>query len=207
VRQRSEFTLRLAAPAIAALAALTAALAGCERPDPPLTDRSAILAARSVLVITPADAPGPKHSGSGRSLRGVVQLKLLQMEKLSVKDVLDEALLAEFDKAGYSFEDRYDPAVAAAVGRQLGVDVVATGELLHLDRQQEMTTTTVVILSGGGTETTHWVAMNLRLVNCADGRIIYAGSGQAHSPDSYNAAADQAADQAFAHLRYVLKAK
>jgi len=177
-------------------------LVGCEPPRPKLFDENAIRAARAVLVLPLADAPSKEAIGSGAAFRGTIEQHLLNDCKLDVinlsKPKLDEALKT----SGLDIVDCYDPSVAAEIAREFKADTAVTGELLHYTIQREMSSTTVAIITGGETKVTHWVSVSLRLVNAANGKIIYTGTGVAQDPEGFTNAASQAVKQALASLAY-----
>lgn len=187
----------------AAAAALTAA--GCAPPRPALFDAQALAHADRLIVLPLADGPGPKAKGSGAVLRGAAIRELLHMPDVGVLNVTDDQLQETLTKLGFAVQDCYDPAVAAEVGRALGVDAVVTGEVTHYDTQQEQAQTTVMIVTGGGTDTIHWVSAALRVVRSKDGRIIYTGRGCASHPEGYTQAAQTVCKQALASLKYFLE--
>jgi len=116
---------------------------------------------------------------------------------------LSETKLAEtLKKSGLDIVDAYDPEVAAEIAREFKADTAVTGQLLHYTIQREVSSTTVVIITGGETKVTHWVSVSLRLVNAADGKIIYTGTGTAQDPEGFTNAASQAVKQALASLAY-----
>ena len=200
---RSVRRRRGATAAAVVLGSLCAAcLVGCEPPRPKLFDEDAIRAAKRVLVLPLADAPSKEAIGSGAAFRGVIEQHLLNDCKLDVIN-LSKAKLAEvLKKSGLDIVDCYDPAVAAEIAREFKADLAVTGELLHYTIQREMSSTTVVIVTGGETKVTHWVSVSLRLVNAADGKIVYTGTGVAQGPEGFTNAASQAVKQAMASLAY-----
>ena len=195
----SRFGRRLLA---ACAAAVAGAAGGCAPPRPALFDADALKAARRVVVLPLADAPGRKTEGSGRSFRAVIEQQLLNNCEYDVIHLPKEKLDAALKKTGLSPADCYDPAVAAELARAFGADAAIAGELLHYAIQREMASTTVVMVSGGGTEVTHWVSVSIRLADARTGRIIYAGTGTAQDAGGFTKAATEAARQAFAALAH-----
>jgi len=78
------------------MAAVAGAAVGCAPPRPVLFDAAALKAARHVVVLPLADAPGQKTEGSGKSFRAVIEQQLLNNCEYDVihlpKDKLDAAL-------------------------------------------------------------------------------------------------------------------
>lgn len=186
----------------ACVAAVAGAAGGCAPVRPALFDAAALKAARRVVVLPLADAPGQKTEGSGKSFRAVIEQQLLNNCEYDVIHLPKEKLDAALKKTGLSMADCYDPAVAAELARSLGADAAVAGELLHYAIQREMASTTVVMVSGGGTEVTHWVSVSIRLTDAKTGRIIYAGTGTAQNAGGFTKAATEAARQAFAALAH-----
>ena len=187
-----------------ALAVGAVAMTGCQPADSPLFDGDAIAAARSVIVLPMVDAPGNEGAGSGKVTAGVLMAELVQMGRFNVIHVAPEKLKEALARSGYSASDCYDPAVSAALGKELAADAVVCGEITHYGTQKEHSSTAVFIVAGGGTQTTHWVSLNLRMVKAGEGRIIYVGSGTASSKEGYTAAVASAAEQAIASLRRLI---
>lgn len=188
----------------AGLVVLTAAAQGCVPPTPTLYDPDALLAAKRVSVLPLADGPGPSGKSSARVVAGVVLGQIVNLGRYSVVTVSEDQLQAALKSTNLAAEDCYDPAVAAALGRELGADMVVTGGLPHFGTQQEMSSTAVLVVAGGGTNTTHWVCLNLRLVRCSDGKVVYTGFGTASSPQGYAPAAADACRQATLALKFLL---
>jgi len=191
--------------ALATVAVTTALLAGCEPARPLLFDAESLTAARRVVVLPLADAPGPQGTGTGRAVVGVIVGELVEMGRFDVINVTDESLQEALEATGYSLADRYDPSVASAVGKQMGADLVVSGEVVHYAAQKEHSSTAVLITSGGQTETTHWVSLSLRIVRSGEAQIVYAGEGTASSKEGYTPAAVAAAGAAMASLRYFVE--
>lgn len=189
----------------AALAAGAIALTGCQAARSPLFDPEALAAARRVIVLPMVDAPGADGAGSGKVVPGVLVTELVQMGRFSVIEVSPEKFKQALARSGYAAGDCYDPAVSAALGKELAVDAVVCGEITHYGTQKEHSSTTVLIVAGGGTQTTHWVSLNLRIVKAGEGKIIYVGSGTASSKEGYAPAVRSAAQQATESLRRLIK--
>ncbi len=193
----------------AVLAGLVAAAlaVGCEPIRPKLFDAEALLAARSMVVLPLADAPGPQAVGSGKLLRGIAITQLFETGGLRIIDVPMDKYESMVKSAGYDVQDCYDPTVAAAVAKQAGADIAFSGELSHYATQKEYSSTTVMVVGTGGTSTRHLVGVSLRVVRASDGKIIYTGTGAAGDPEGYNKALTEACKQALASLRYFLTQK
>ena len=189
---------------VCALAVAAVATTGCQPAHSPLYDPDAVAAARSLIVLPMVDAPGAEGAGSGRVVSGVVISELVRLGRFNVVHVSREKLNEALTGSGYSASDCYDPAVSAALGKELDADAVVCGELTHYGTQKEHSSTAVLVVAGGGTQTTHWVSLNLRMVKAGEGRIIYVGSGTASSKEGYTAAVASAARQATASLRRLI---
>jgi curli biogenesis system outer membrane secretion channel CsgG len=187
-----------------ALAVATVALTGCQPVDSPLFDADAIAATRSVIVLPMVDAPGAEGAGSGKVVPGVLVAELVRMGRFNVIHVPPEKFEQALARSGYSASDCYDPAVSAALGRELAADAVVCGEITHYGTQKEHSSTAVLVVASGGTQTTHWVSLNLRMVKAGEGRIIYVGSGTASSKEGYTAAVKLAAQRATQSLRRLI---
>lgn len=189
------------------MAALSAAMPACDSRRPALLDGPSLLSARRAAVLPLTDAPGnpTEVAGSGPVVADVVLNELLRLGKYEISNLTAEKLEEAAGKAGYAVADGYDPVVAAAFGRELGVDVVVIGEVTHYGAQQEQYQTSVSYYSGGETKTFQWVGLNVRIVRAADGKTIYAGSGAASSNKEYSAAAKDAAAKALAALKDFLQ--
>ena len=197
VRRRFRFAL--------AGAAFVGALVGCQPVRPKLFDEAALKFARLSVVFPLGDAPGRDSLGSGAAARGVIVDNLLNLCEFDVVSLTDKKLHAVLKETHLSIEDCYDPAVAAELAEKFDADIAVTGQLLHYAIQQEMSTTTVLIVAGGGTEITHWVSVSVRIVDANTGKIIYTGHGTAQNAEGFTAAAEKAAEQAFAALAHFRK--
>jgi len=191
------------AAAAAALAVLCLTwLGGCEPPKPKLFGETAIRAASRAIVLPLADAPSREAARSGTAFRGTIEQYVLNECDLDVINLSSKKLDEVLQQTSLSLADCYDPAVAAEIARKFKADVAVTGELLHYAIQRETSSTTVAVVTGGGTKVTHWVSVSLRLVNAADGKVIYTGAGTAQNAEGFTIAASEAVKKALASLAY-----
>lgn len=199
---RSPIRAWLPALHAAALAAALLATGGCQPGGMSLLDKDALRAAKRVVVLPLADAPGPDGRGSGQAAAGAVTAELLRIGYHEVVDVGSAALEEQLRKSGYAPCDVYDPVVCGELARALGADAAISGAMLHYGAQREHSESKVLIVNTGQTRSTHWVAMNVRLVTAKDAKIIYVGSGSASSMEGYAPAAKSACESAFADLKW-----
>lgn len=188
----------------AALAAALLATGGCQPGGMSLLDRESLRSAKRVVVLPLADAPGPDGRGSGQAAAGAVTAELLRIGYHDVVDVGSAALEEQLRKAGYAPSDVYDPVVCSELAKALGADAAISGALLHYGAQREHSESKVLIINTGQTRSTHWVAMNVRLVTAKDAKIIYVGSGSASSMEGYAPAAKSACESALDTMKWLL---
>ena len=194
-------TNRARRSSLAALVALAAGLcAGCGPADATLTSGGRVPGAGVLVVLPLADAPGPESADSGKVICGAILQELVNLGKHSVTDVPQTKLRSALDQTGYAECDCYDPAVAAAVGKALGADLVVTGEVMDYGQHQDVTAVAVTYVSGSSTHTTYWVSLNVRIVSASDGKMLYVGHGTASSREGFASAALPAAKSAMEAL-------
>jgi hypothetical protein len=187
-------------------ACLCAMPAGCVE-ESVLIDRQALRTGGRYIVLPLADAPGDEAKDSGKALTGVIMAELLHQPAIQVFDITPPKLAAALEKTGFSAADTFDPVVAAELGRHFKADRIVCGELVQFAPEQCSSSHSVSVFSAGETTTRYWVSVNLRVVNAADGRIIYIGRGSAIAPKGYLDAAREAVTQALRPFQEILRQK
>lgn len=181
-------------------------LGGCVK-ESVLVDRKALADGGKFIVLPLSDAPGEQADGSGEVVTGAIAAQMLQEPNVKLFDVGSAKLKKALEESGFDAMDISDPVVAAELARELGAQFVVTGEVMHYAPEKQASAGALWIFQGGGTTSRYWVCLHLRIVQASNGKIVYAGEGTAVSQEGYAPAAEQACEQAFKQLDYILHGK
>lgn len=182
---------------VAALSAI-----GCNKPPVKLRHEAALSKIHTVAVMPFVDAPGEKAKGSGKVMVNAIISRLYEFPEIRVVERgRIDALLAESDLSLTGFVDQNS---AAQLGKMAGADAVIVGELMQYEAQQNYGSVGLgygqIKGSTGATSYTHRVGVSLRLVNVANGRIVYSKSGTGVDRDGFSEAAEDAVGRALDKL-------
>ncbi len=145
--------------------------------------------------------PGIGAPGSDGGGAGVVEacVVLDSLAKLRYFDVEGPGRIRKA-VAAKAAEKPYSRNLQADVARELGIDLLVLPDVTDYRFTKEWKSASWYIGSNTWTETTCWVAVNLRFVQPDSGRLIYSGSGQARSKSGYGPAMNQATAAALEEL-------
>ena len=156
--------------------------------------------AQNVLVLPGAGAPGIDGPGAGRAESGLLITSLADLQYFkSVEGPvrMRKALAGRQDAL-------WDGAVQAEVSKTLGIDLLALCEVTDYRFTKEFHKSNYVVGSGYATETEHIVAVSVRFISPADGRLVFCGSGLGKSKEGFGPAMVSATEMALKELKAFL---
>jgi len=175
-------------------------LAGCG-PKSGIFDGGALSAAKRVAVMPAAGAPGADGVDAGRMEAGLLLTSLANLNRFQVEGP------GRLRKAATSQPGQKLPwsaALQADLARELGIDLLVVAEVTDYRFTKEWKSASWYFGSSTWTETTYWVALNVRFVKPDDGKLVYCGSGAGSSKEGYGPATAVATEAAMEELREFL---
>ena len=97
-----------------------------------------------------------------------------------------------------------DADLQADIARRLHIDLLVIPDVTDYRFTKQWKSQGGMFGSSQWTETTYWVALNVRIVKPEDGRLVYSGSGSGSSDQGYGPAVRQATDSALEGLKKFL---
>lgn len=116
----------------------------------------------------------------GRGIGDIVTRELFELGRFNL--VERRNLQAVLDEQDLGRTGRFDAATVADVGRLVGAELILVGAVTELSIDR--TSAVVPGFLGGATVTTARVAIELRFVDVATGRILGIGSGEGRASDA-----------------------
>lgn len=179
-------TLRVCA--LLSFSACVAGLAGCGQ-QPELINADRLSLVKSIAVLPFEDGPGYTAKNSGTAVTGFITTRLVSsnryrlVERSKLKSIIDEKDM--------QLSDLTNPQTAARIGKLLGVQAVIVGNVAQYD--MDKTTVYVHVIPVVSKE--YKVGASIRVVDVANGEIIYAHSASGVSGNNFTQAGRQAAQK------------
>jgi len=192
-------SVSLRAACVVAATVASAMTAGCASQSG-IYDGYALHQARRVAVLPGLGAPGMGGENAGAMQSSVVITSLANCKAFDVEGPgrLRKAIT---ERSSGSDSER---DLQASVARDLGIDLLVLPDVTDYRFEKEWKSSWWYFGSSTWTETTYIAGVNVRIIDPDDGRLVYAGSGQATSKLGYGPAVREATETAMTELKQFL---
>lgn len=173
-------------------------IAGCG-PTGGIYDPEALAAAGSLVVLPGVGAPGFDGANAGRMQSGLLITSLANLDYFKVEGPgrMRKALAG----AGGAADNLFSRKLQADLAKKLKTALLVLTEVLDYRFTKETKTQDWYFGTSTWTETTYWVTTALRFVRPADGKLVFAGTGEGQSKVGYGPAVLAANENAMKELK------
>ena len=173
-------------------------IAGCG-PTGGIYDGETLAAAKSLIVLPGVGAPGPDGANAGRMQSGLLITSLANLDYFKIEGParMRKALAA----AGGGADKPLSPRLQADLAKGLKAALLVLTEVLDYRFTKQTKSQDWYFGTSTWTETTYWVTTALRFVRPADGKLVFAGTGEGQSKAGYGPAVLIANENALKELK------
>jgi len=193
LRPRCRHTAWLAAAGLALVC-----IAGCG-PTGGIYDGETLAAAKRLVVLPGVGAPGFDGANAGRMQSGLLITSLANLDYFKVEG--PARMRKQLAAAGGAGAKLFSPKLQADLAKRLETALLVLTEVLDYRFTKQTKSQDWYFGTSTWTETTYWVTTALRFVRPADGKLVFAGTGEGRSKAGYGPAVLAANENAMKELK------